>query len=57
MYTVLEIDTIFQNCGSYSEIYTACKIFKQLYIDGYLTVLNYKAVSKLSTLRFIELTN
>lgn len=56
MYTILEIDEIFKNCDSSSEIFTACKILKQLYFDGHLSVLNYKAAAKLSTLRFIELT-
>jgi len=56
MYKVAEIDLIFKNCQQHTEIFEACKVFKQLHIDGHLSNLNFRAASQYSVLRFKELT-
>jgi len=55
-YCVAEIDQIFKNCRTHLEIFEACKVFKQLFIDGQLSELNFRAASQYSIIRFKELT-
>lgn len=54
-YNVIEIDTIFKNCGTHKEIFQACKVFKQLYSDGKITSRNLKVVTQFSNMRLNEL--
>ena len=54
-YTLIEIDTIFKNCGTQKEIFEACRIFKQLYNDGKITTRYLKVVTQLSNVRLNEL--
>lgn len=55
-YNVIEIDIIFKNCYSHKEIFEACKVFKQLQLDGLLSAKNYKVAAQFSVVRFKELT-
>lgn|GEM_PF-7009197 len=54
-YNIVEIDTIFKNCGTHKEIFEACKVFKQLYTDGKITTRNLRAATQFSNVRLNEI--
>jgi len=55
MYTLIEIETIIENCETSSELLYCCKLFKMLILFGDLNRSKYLEV--LTSLRFRELEN
>jgi hypothetical protein len=57
MYTHPEIDLIFQNCGTWSELEKVCTAFCYLINIGEMSTLKTFQIRQLSTQRFRELEN
>lgn len=57
LYSIDEIDKIFQNCNTLDELLAVCAVLKMTREDGQMSDNVSKVVVKFSLLRYTELTS